>query len=442
MAVKGDNKAAYGAFAGRTGNGRCGVGGAGKGALGEYGMAERIAALGEFDLIERIAALGGSLPAGVVGIGDDCAVIPSKAGHDTLVSADMLIEDVHFRRDLTSAYDLGWKSAAVNVSDIAAMGGRPEATFLSFALPASLGDRWRLDFMKGYMELCSRYGVSLLGGDTTSSPDRLCINVTVMGTCPHGRAVRRNGAKVGDVICVTGTLGDSAAGLRLLLGFDSSSAAAAASSTPSAASSPSASSSASAPSAASTASVAASASSAPVAASAGLDVVAPSLACAAAPGLVSPEDSSAGLSAAADPTDSDLDFLIRCHRLPVPMVEAGLELASLAGVHAMMDISDGVASDLRHILHASGVGAQVYLDRLPFSASLERVCLARSWDKYELALCGGEDYHLLFTADPATPLEKLRHACHIIGKITADPDSLEWIGGDGKSADYIGFRHF
>ena len=151
---------------------------------------------------------------------------------------------------------------------------------------------------------------------------------------------------------------------------------------------------------------------------------------------------SAGLSAAAGPTDSDLDFLIRCHRLPVPMVEAGLELASLAGVHAMMDISDGVASDLRHILHASGVGAQVYLDRLPFSASLERVCLARSWDKYELALCGGEDYHLLFTADPATPLEKLRHACHIIGKITADPDSLEWIGGDGKSADYIGFRHF
>ena len=414
MSVKGDNKAACGAYAGRTGNERCGAGGVETGPLGEYGTAERIAALGEFDLIERIAAMGGSLPAGVVGIGDDCAVIPSKAGQDTLVSADMLIEDVHFRRDLTSAYDLGWKSAAVNVSDIAAMGGRPEATFLSFALPASLGDRWRLDFMKGYMELCSRYGVSLLGGDTTSSLDRLCINVTVMGTCPHGRAVRRNGAKVGDVICVTGTLGDSAAGLRLLLGFASSSAAV------------------------SSAPAASSASSAPVAASAGLDVVSPALACTAAPGLVSPE----GSSAAAGPTDSDLDFLIRCHRLPVPMVEAGLELASLAGVHAMMDISDGVASDLRHILHASGVGAQVYLDRLPFSASLERVCLARSWDKYELALCGGEDYHLLFTADPATPLEKLRHVCHIIGKITADPDSLEWIGGDGKSADYIGFRHF
>lgn len=395
MAVKEDNKAACGAYAGRTGNERCGAGGVEKDPLGEYGTAERIAALGEFDLIERIAAMGGSLPSGVVGIGDDCAVIPSKAGQDTLVSADMLIEDVHFRRDLTSAYDLGWKSAAVNVSDIAAMGGRPEATFLSFALPASLGDRWRLDFMKGYMELCSRYGVSLLGGDTTSSPDRLCINVTVMGTCPHGRAVRRNGAKVGDVICVTGTLGDSAAGLRLLLGFASSSAAV---------------------------------SSAPAASSAASS--------AAFAGL------SAASSAAAGPTDSDLDFLIRCHRLPVPMVEAGLELASLAGVHAMMDISDGVASDLRHILHASGVGAQVYLDCLPFSASLERVCLARSWDKYELALCGGEDYHLLFTADPATPLEKLRHACHIIGKITADPDSLEWIGGDGKSADYIGFRHF
>ena len=417
MAVKGDNKAAYGAFAGRTGNERCGAGGAEKGALGEYGMAERIAALGEFDLIERISAMGGPLPAGVVGIGDDCAVIPSKAGQDTLVSADMLIEDVHFRRDLTSAYDLGWKSAAVNVSDIAAMGGRPEATFLSFALPASLGDRWRLDFMKGYMELCSRYGVSLLGGDTTSSPDRLCINVTVMGTCPHGRAVRRNGAKVGDVICVTGTLGDSAAGLRLLLGFASSSAAAASASSVSSASS---------------------ASSSVAAAAAGLDVVSPALACTAAADLVSSE----GSSAAAGPTDNDLDFLIRCHRLPVPMVEAGLELASLAGVHAMMDISDGVASDLRHILHASGVGAQVYLDRLPFSASLEGVCLARSWDKYELALCGGEDYHLLFTADPATSLESLSQPCYVIGKITADPDSLEWIGGDGKSADYIGFRHF
>ena len=373
--------------------------------------------IGEFELIGRISAATPT-PEGITGIGDDCAVIPQKQGLDTLVTTDLLIEGRHFLLQDVSPHDLGWKSAAVNISDIAAMGGRPTSAFLSIALPEGLtegpganwnspsgkhcrprlgeggahevgggatatfsggtvpvcsgeagkhcrprlgeggahevggGGAWIDAFIAGFNELCSRFGVALLGGATSASDDKLFINVTLLGECPHGRALKRNTARPGDIIYVSGPLGDSGAGLRLILQ--------------------------------------------------------------GAPRV---------------------DYLIRKHYLPVPRVELGLQLAATPGVHAMMDISDGIGSDLRHILDASGTGATVEINRIPLSPELKDICTAHGWDPIELATCGGEDYELLFTAAPGTTVPE---GCTPIGAIEQEP-GLRW---SGSTRDYQGFTHF
>lgn len=311
--------------------------------------------VGEFGLIDSIKGMF-SVPDGVTGIGDDCAILPQRDGRETLVSTDMLIEGVHFLIEDVDAYSLGWKSAAVNISDIAAMGGVPTGSFLSFARPKSLTHSFINEFMRGYKDLSDRYGCPLLGGDTTGSPDRVCINVTVLGEAARGRAVRRGGARPGDLVCVTGTLGDSAAGLKCILD------------------------------------------------GVGRD------------GLV--------------------NYLIQRHYRPEPKVEAGIALAA-AGVHAMLDISDGVASDLRHILDASGVGARVDVRSLPLSAELRSLAQRQGWDTAVLALEGGEDYELLFTADHET--EKHLGTQHfVIGQII-EGQGIEWLG---DTNEHFGFRHF
>ena len=311
--------------------------------------------LGEFGLIERIKeALGGPMPDGVLGIGDDCAVLPQAGGMETLVSTDMLLEGTHFLRGDIPARLLGWKSAAVNFSDIAAMGGRPVGSFLSLGLPAGLDSDWMDAFLAGYKE-CSQYcGAPLLGGDTTTSQDGIAINVTVVGQCQSGRSRQRSFAVPGDLICVTGPLGDSAAGLKLIL------------------------------------------------------------------------ERQAG---------RDAEALVQRHYRPVPRIREGQALAATPGVHAMMDISDGIASDLRHILKASGAGAVIRTQELPLSAELRQVCARQGWDATTLALTGGEDYELLFTMAPGTePPVKY----YEIGTVTEEKN-LVW---EGSSQDFIGFRHF
>ena len=315
--------------------------------------------LGEFGLIDRIRKMTSVPDPSWVGIGDDCAVIPlspetgGAPASDLLVSTDMLVEGTHFLMEDISPRQLGWKSAAVNISDIAAMGGKPIATFLSLALPKTLPEQWMQEFMEGYNGISEKYGAALLGGDTTCSPDRICINVTVLGTCPRGKAKLRSAARPGDLVCVTGTLGDSAAGLKLIL---------------------------------------------------------------------------SGLKGAAP-------RLMDRHYTPTPRVEEGLALSCLPGVHAMMDISDGVGSDLRHILDESGVGARIDTAKLPISEELQDLCSEKGWDPKELALSGGEDYELLFTMDPQ---ETPDIPYTVIGEITANP-TVTWEGG---SRDYMGYKHF
>lgn len=178
--------------------------------------------IGEFGLIKRIAGRTRRKdPFVQVGIGDDAAVItpssPAVSGKRTgrlLITTDSLVEDVHFRRN-SPPDDLGWKALAVNISDIAAMGGVPRHYLVAISIPPSLSVEYLDSLFAGMKDAADRYGLSLIGGDTTSSPDRIYISITVLGETSDG-AVLRNGARPGDNVFVTGTLGDSALGLRIL----------------------------------------------------------------------------------------------------------------------------------------------------------------------------------------------------------------------------------
>lgn len=297
---------------------------------------------------------------GTIGIGDDCAVMPSGEG-ELLFSTDLLMEGVHFLRNESSPEDVGWKAAAVNMSDIAAMGGTPVATFLSIALPKDAQGEWAERFIKGYTDISRQYDVPLLGGDTTSSLRDIAVNVGVLGRCPSGRRLMRNGAKVGETIYVTGPLGDSAGGLQAIL---------------------------------------------------------------------------KGI----ERTD-DVTRLICRHKRPIPRIEAGRILMESGKAGAMMDISDGIGSDLRHIMKASGVGAVIDLERLPLSPELVSVCKEQGWDIYEMATSGGEDFELMFTA-PAGLENELDIAVYPIGKIVPG-NELSWrFSNEPLDRDFDGYKHF
>lgn len=314
---------------------------------------------GEFGFIDYIKSNFQS-PEGIMGIGDDCAVMPAGDG-ELLFSTDLLMEGVHFLRSESSPEDVGWKAAAVNLSDIAAMGGTPVATFLSIALPKDAQGEWAERFIEGYTRISRQYDVPLLGGDTTSSLSHIAINVGVLGRCPSGKRLMRSGAKIGETIYVTGPLGDSAGGLQAIL---------------------------------------------------------------------------KGIS-----RTEEVNTLILRHKRPVPRIDAGRILMETGKVGAMMDISDGIASDLRHILNASGIGAVIALDSLPCSTELNTVCSEQGWDRFELATSGGEDFELLFTG-PEGLKSELGIEVYPIGRTVPGNDIIWTIGGKAVDFDFEGYKHF
>lgn len=173
--------------------------------------------LGEFGLIDRIAGFFETNSSDIsIGIGDDAAAIRNGAGILSLATSDMLLEGIHFDLSYISANQLGEKALAVNVSDIAAMGGTPRFFLLSIALPKDTKIDFVENFSKGAAIAAKRFGISLIGGDTVASDEKILISITLIGEVPEKEVLRRNGAKPGDQIFVTGTLGDSAAGLKLL----------------------------------------------------------------------------------------------------------------------------------------------------------------------------------------------------------------------------------
>lgn len=299
-------------------------------------------------------------PENTTGIGDDCAVMPTGNG-ELLFSTDLLMEGVHFLRNESSPEDVGWKAAAVNLSDIAAMGGTPVATFLSIALPKDAQGEWAERFIEGYSQISRLYDVPLLGGDTTSSLRDIAVNVGILGRCPSGKGLMRDGAKPGETIYVTGPLGDSAGGLQAILK--------------------------------------------------GID------------------------------RNDTVQALIDRHKRPVPRVKEGKSLMLSGKVGAMMDISDGIASDLRHIMTASGVGVVIALDRLPLSPQLLEVCSRQGWNPHELAVSGGEDFELLLTGSDGLEND-VDIPLYPIGKIISGND-LTWTIDDKQvDMDFTGYRHF
>lgn len=177
--------------------------------------------LGEFALIDLIKQdTINNADSVMIGIGDDAAVLKPTDGNLQLVTTDMLVEKVHFDLSTSSAWQLGYKAIAVNLSDIAAMGGVPRQVVIAIALPQHLSVDFLVSLYDGMKEICREFGVNIVGGDTVSSPQGLVINVTALGEVEPDKLQRRSGASVGELVVVTGTLGDSGCGLDLLMQGD------------------------------------------------------------------------------------------------------------------------------------------------------------------------------------------------------------------------------
>ena len=265
--------------------------------------------------LRRSGSLGNRARVLHLGIGDDAALFAQRTGLETVLTCDWFLEGTHFLRGKHPADSIGWKCLARAVSDVAAMGGTPRCFLLSLALPAAFTGAWLDAFLTGLRRAQRRLGCVLAGGDTTKS-NRVLIQVTVIGEVRTGRAVLRSGAKPGDLIYVSGRLGEAESGFRRLL----------------------------------------------------------------AQKRVLPSDPA-----------------LRKHLYPEPRLRLGSWLAENRLATAMMDLSDGLSTDLGRLCAASRVGARIQATRLPLPfgpAGSQKATLSR-------ALHGGDDYELLFTVSPA-----------------------------------------
>ncbi|HEV2646141.1 MAG TPA: thiamine-phosphate kinase [Acidobacteriaceae bacterium] len=301
---------------------------------------------GELELIEQIRRAAesagsntGRKRAGVVlGIGDDCAILQPPRGHEVLVTTDFTLEGRHFRRDWHPAESVGHRALARGLSDLAAMGARPLAAFLSLALPKEMvatqtGRRWVQRFFTGLQTLAIEHGVPLAGGDTSESPSNLVLaDIVLTGSAPARRALRRSGGRPGDCLYVTGTLGGAAAEL---------------------------------------------------------DEMAERAAKVRSRAQRNPRTAS---ETAEHP-----------QLFPQPRLQVGLALLRRRFATAAIDLSDGLSTDLAHLCRESRVGAEISAAALPIHPLASRAGAARG---LVLALNGGEDYELLFSAPPSVRMPR------------------------------------
>jgi len=324
----------------------------------------KISKLGEFGLIRRLAGKvvvatdkrWKSSRQLMVGIGDDAAVWHPQASLQ-IITVDSLVEGVHFSLKTTTWWELGWKSIAVNLSDIAAMGGIPMYALISMGLPSDTKVEDVQALYDGMLVVSGEFGVAIIGGDTVGSPF-VFISVTVIGCASNksGKVLTRSAAKPSDKIAVTNTLGASAAGLNMLTR-----------------------------------------------------------------GLKFPAKTTAELR--------------RAHLQPYPRITEGRKLVAY-GVEAGMDISDGLVGDLTHICEASHVGARLNIDLVPVSPVVKKYFEDNA---LELALSGGEDYELLFTA-PTRVIQKVKRNLDcpvtVVGEITDNnPGKVMLVDKAGNTFD-------
>jgi len=346
--------------------------------------------LSEFELIGRFFA-GRDRGAGVtLGLGDDCALLAPRAGHELAVSVDTLVAGTHFFPDQPAAA-IGHKALAAALSDLAAMGAEPLGALLALTLPA-VDTHWLHGFIEGWDALADRLAVPLVGGDTTRGP--LAASVTVFGQCPTGRALRRAGARPGDLVVVSGALGGAAAGLQA----EQTRRQAARPRRPQAGGS----------------------GSGPTGGSGGRPASEPAIESRAGP-VTGPSGGQAGAPGGAG---ADRSNAAVCHRFfwPEPRLALGLALRDRA--LAAIDVSDGVLADLGHLCRASGCGASVHIEALPIDPQLA------TWPREAarvVALTGGEDFELLFAWPPderralAALAQHTKLALTVIGQFTTAP---------------------
>jgi thiamine-monophosphate kinase len=329
----------------------------------------KVSELGEFELIERLRLSQKLDLDGLVGIGDDCAVIPKDESRSILVTTDLMVEDIHFLKAKIKPEELGHKLLAVNLSDIAAMGGIATYAFLSMSLPNDTEVEWLDRFFQGFYQLAEQFQVRLLGGDTTGSSEKITFNLTLLGEAENRKIKFRSRARLGDLICVTGNLGNSAAGLQILL-----------------------------------------------------DKI--------------------------DTSTTASQELLNSHHKPRPHVLEGQWLAARTEVHAMMDLSDGLYSDIQQIMRLSQLGARIELGQLPISQALATVAAENDWSVHDFALLGGEDYGLLLTVSPesfeslATDYSlRFSSPVHVVGEMVTTGLFL-FLNGQTYQPQKAAFNHF
>ena len=325
----------------------------------------------EFQFIDSLRRRFGA------GIGDDAAVIRASAEKEIVITADLLVEDVDFRRTTTPALLLGHKALAVSLSDIAAMGARPRWTLISIGVP---DDVWQTEFVdqfyEGLSNLANRYDVQLIGGDTSRTNEKVVIDSIVLGEASVGKAVKRSGAQPGDQIFVTGSLGGAAAGLRLI--------------------------------------------------ERGAHLAEQNL---------------------ADEDSQKIDHVLLRQLRPDARVGWGMVLGEERIATSMIDVSDGLSSDLNHLCTASGVGAFIESSLLPIDHQVVELCGRRALDPLQHALHGGEDFELLFTVRAGDVARLPRRVDGVgitrIGEVTKEADGVKISEGSRVwELNPGGWKHF
>lgn len=323
----------------------------------------KLSQAGELSLLEILRKRFGKRFRGVlVGIGDDAAVI--RAGKNIILTTDMMVEGVHFDLAWITPFQLGFKLVSVNISDIFAMGGRPQYVLLNFSAHRNCTREFFDQFFDGIEEALKTYGVSLIGGDI-SSADRIMLSLTAVGT--GEQVLKRKGAEVGDRIYVTGPLGDSACGLAMLKKMRRT-----------------------------------------------IDFA---------------KRGKRGLPVAWDVAVP----LLRRHLMPLARNPESISSAATA----MIDISDGLLIDLSRLCKESGVGARIRARDIPVSQEMRTTSACLGISPLELALSGGEDYELLFTASARAEVKAF-----CIGEITRSGISLVDDKGKKIKVSARGYQHF
>jgi thiamine-monophosphate kinase len=323
----------------------------------------KLSQIGELSLLDKLRKRFRTSARGLIlGIGDDAAVIASDGS--TLITTDMMVEGVHFDLSWTTPFQLGFKLISVNVSDIYAMGGKPQFVLLNFAAHGNCTQQFFMDFFDGIEHALDIYAVSLIGGDISAS-DRLMLSATAIGSADT--IVRRKGARIGDRIYVTGTLGDAACGLELLRKLNRT-----------------------------------------------VDLK---------------KSGRYGLPLRWQTAAS----LMGRHLMPLARDSAAFK----ADATAMIDVSDGLLIDLGRLCRESGVGARLRIADIPLSDALKKAAPVLGLSAVNLALSGGEDYELLFTASPKRKIDAI-----CIGEIARSGITVMDDSGRHVNMEKKGYQHF